>query len=74
MECRDAELLDERVWKRTCLPGVVREEGDLGREPGGGELTLSQGKTACGRRQPGQSGRRQHGALLQEKSGERSES
>lgn len=64
-ECRNASLLEERAWQRLCLPWVVWEEGDPGREPGGGQLTLSRWITAWGRSQPGQCRGQQQGTLSQ---------
>lgn len=65
MECGNAGLLDERAWERPCLPGGAWEEGDLGREPGRGQRTLSQWITAHRRSQPGQCRGQQQGALSQ---------
>lgn len=67
-ECRDAGLLDdERAWQRLCLPWVAWEEGDLGGEPGRGQLTLSWGTAPGERKQPGLCRDWQHGALSEGK-------
>lgn len=39
-ECWDIGLLVERSLERCCLPGLAWEEGELGRKPDGGQLTL----------------------------------
>lgn len=63
-ECRDAGLLDDkRAWQRLCLPWVAWEEGDLGGEPGRGQLTLSWWTAPGERKQPGLCREWQHGAL-----------
>ena len=67
-ECRDAGLLDdERGRQRLCLPWEAWEEGDLGGEPGRGQLTLSWWTAPSERKQPGLCRGWQRGALSEGK-------
>lgn len=67
-ECRDAGLLDdERARQRLCLPWVAWEEGNLGGEPGRGQLTLSSWTAPGERKQPGLCRGWQYGALSEGK-------